>query len=52
MAQFPSRAIAERSYRFRTLGLGYANIGALLMANGHAVRFRRRPRPVRARSPH
>ena len=34
MAQFPSRAIAERSYRYRTLGLGYANIGALLMANG------------------
>src|SRR5690606_30016834 len=26
MAQFPSRAIAERSYEFRTLGLGYANI--------------------------
>src|SRR5690606_3057204 len=26
MAQFPSRAIAERSYDYRTLGLGYANI--------------------------
>ncbi|MBK1665252.1 ribonucleoside-diphosphate reductase, adenosylcobalamin-dependent [Rhodospirillum rubrum] len=34
MAQFPSREIAERSYKFRTLGLGYANIGGLLMANG------------------
>jgi ribonucleoside-diphosphate reductase alpha chain len=34
MAQFPSRRIAELSYRFRTLGLGYANIGALLMAMG------------------
>ncbi|MBE9556364.1 MAG: vitamin B12-dependent ribonucleotide reductase [Proteobacteria bacterium] len=34
MAQFPSREIAELSYRYRTLGLGYANIGALLMANG------------------
>ena len=34
MAQFPSREIAERSYRYRTLGLGYANIGALLMASG------------------
>ena len=34
MAQFPSREIAELSYRFRTLGLGYANIGALLMASG------------------
>jgi len=34
MAQFPSRRIAELSYRYRTLGLGYANIGALLMVNG------------------
>ncbi len=34
MAQFPSPAIAERSYRYRTLGLGYANIGGLLMASG------------------
>src|SRR5581483_1116857 len=34
MAQFPSRKIAELSYRFRTLGLGYANIGGLLMSSG------------------
>src|SRR3546814_7816601 len=34
MAQFPSKAIAELSYRFRTLGLGYANLGGLLMASG------------------
>jgi ribonucleoside-diphosphate reductase alpha chain len=34
MAQFPSRQIAELSYRFRTLGLGYANVGGLLMACG------------------
>jgi len=34
MAQFPSRRIAELSYRYRTLGLGYANLGALLMASG------------------
>ncbi|WP_085933273.1 vitamin B12-dependent ribonucleotide reductase [Enhydrobacter aerosaccus] len=34
MAQFPSRKIAELSYRYRTLGLGYANLGALLMASG------------------
>ncbi len=34
MAQFPSRAIAQRSYEFRTLGLGYANIGGLLMNMG------------------
>ncbi|HRW15038.1 vitamin B12-dependent ribonucleotide reductase [Amaricoccus sp.] len=35
MAQFPSPRIAELSYRFRTLGLGYANIGGLLMNLGH-----------------
>jgi ribonucleoside-diphosphate reductase alpha chain len=34
MASFPSRRIAELSYRYRTLGLGYANIGALLMRLG------------------
>ena len=34
MAQFPSRQIAQLSYDFRTLGLGYANIGGLLMAMG------------------
>ncbi|MDE0779424.1 MAG: vitamin B12-dependent ribonucleotide reductase [Alphaproteobacteria bacterium] len=34
MAQFPSKEIARRSYEFRTLGLGYANIGGLLMASG------------------
>ena len=34
MAQFPSREIAELSYQFRTLGLGYANIGGLLMNMG------------------
>jgi ribonucleoside-diphosphate reductase alpha chain len=33
MAQFPSREIARLSYEFRTLGLGYANIGGLLMAS-------------------
>lgn len=34
MAQFPSREIARLSYEFRTLGLGYANIGGLLMSSG------------------
>jgi ribonucleoside-diphosphate reductase alpha chain len=34
MAQFPSREIAQLSYEYRTLGLGYANIGGLLMALG------------------
>ena len=36
MAQFPSKEIAELSYRYRTLGLGYANIGGLLMTSGIA----------------
>ena len=36
MAQFPSEAIAKRSYEFRTLGLGYANLGGLLMSCGIA----------------
>src|SRR5439155_2120855 len=34
MAQFPSVAIAQKSYDFRTLGLGYANVGSLLMVQG------------------
>ncbi len=36
MAQFPSKPIARKSYDFRTLGLGYANLGALLMVMGKA----------------
>ncbi len=34
MAQFPSERIAELSYEFRTLGLGYANLGSMLMRLG------------------
>ncbi|MGE4159600.1 MAG: vitamin B12-dependent ribonucleotide reductase [Planctomycetota bacterium] len=34
MAQFPSKEIAKRSYDYRTLGFGYANIGTLLMISG------------------
>ncbi|MGI9014931.1 MAG: adenosylcobalamin-dependent ribonucleoside-diphosphate reductase [Phycisphaerales bacterium] len=34
MAAFPSEDIAERSWRYRTLGLGYANLGAMLMQAG------------------
>ena len=34
MAQFPSKEIAQNSFDFRTLGLGYANIGGLLMNMG------------------
>jgi len=36
MAQFPSAEIARLSYDFRTLGLGFANIGGYLMASGHS----------------
>ncbi len=34
MAQYPSKEVAQNSYDFRTLGLGYANIGSLLMRQG------------------
>ncbi len=34
IAQFPSVPVAQKSYDFRTLGLGYANLGALLMVQG------------------
>jgi ribonucleoside-diphosphate reductase alpha chain len=34
MAQFPSKEMARKSYEFRTLGLGYANLGTLLMILG------------------
>jgi ribonucleoside-diphosphate reductase alpha chain len=33
---YPTEAIAKNSHKFRPLGLGYANLGALLMATGHA----------------
>src|SRR5262249_2754519 len=34
MAQFPSIAVAQKSFDYRTLGLGYANLASLLMARG------------------
>jgi ribonucleoside-diphosphate reductase alpha chain len=34
MAQYPSKEVALRSYLYRTLGLGYANLGSLLMRAG------------------
>lgn len=34
MAQFPSKEIAQLSYEYRTLGIGYANLGSLLMTAG------------------
>ncbi|MFI5172167.1 MAG: vitamin B12-dependent ribonucleotide reductase [Chitinophagales bacterium] len=34
MAQFPSKEVAQLSYEFRTLGLGFANLGSVLMISG------------------
>ena len=34
MAQFPAKRIAQLSYEYRTLGLGFANLGGFLMASG------------------
>lgn len=36
MAQFPSKEVAQLSYDYRTLGLGYANLGSVLMVSGIA----------------
>ncbi len=36
MAAYPSKEVAERSWKYRTLGLGYANLGAMLMQAGIA----------------
>ncbi|HJQ48645.1 MAG TPA: vitamin B12-dependent ribonucleotide reductase [Amycolatopsis sp.] len=35
-AEFPTEAIGDTTRKFRQLGIGYANLGALLMATGHA----------------
>ena len=43
----PRGEIAQLSYEYRTLGLGYANIGGLLMASGIPYDSRRRPRALR-----
>ena len=50
-ADYPTERIGETLGRFRQLGLGYANLGALLMALGPAVRLRRRAGVGRRRSP-
>jgi len=38
-ADFPTDPIGETTRAFRQLGIGYANLGALLMATGHAYDF-------------
>ena len=50
-ASYPTPKIAENSHEFRPLGLGYANLGALLMSHGAALRLRRRAATWPARSP-
>ena len=44
MAQFPSKEIAQLSYEYRTLGLGFANLGGLLMVSGLGYDFGQGPR--------
>jgi ribonucleoside-diphosphate reductase alpha chain len=46
-ASYPTAPIAENSHIFRTLGLGYANLGSLIMSYGKGYDSRRRPRPRR-----
>ena len=46
-ASYPTKRIAENSHRFRPLGLGYSNLGSLIMASGIALRFAGGPRRVR-----
>ena len=46
-ASYPIKEIAENSHIFRTLGLGYANLGALIMSYGLGYDYRRRPRARR-----
>ena len=40
---FPIEEIAEGTYKYRTTGIGFANVGGSLMALGVPLRFRRRP---------
>ena len=47
---YPTEAIARNSHDYRPLGLGYANLGALLMGLRPALRLGGRPRP--GRRPH
>ena len=51
MAAYPSPAIAQRSWDYRTLGLGYANMGTVLMRRRASPTTRRRRPPSAGRSP-
>ena len=50
-ADFPTEPIGETTRAYRQLGIGYANLGALLMATGHAVRLATAARRSPRRSP-
>ncbi len=50
-ASYPIKEIAENSHIFRTLGLGYANLGSLIMSYGLRLRQRWKAAPLPARSP-
>ena len=39
-SSYPTKAIEKNSHEYRPLGLGYANLGALLMSRGQPVRQR------------
>ena len=49
-ASYPTKEIAENSHIFRTLGLGYANLGSLIMSYGSATTATKAARSP-ARSP-
>ena len=51
-ASYPTKEIAENSHIFRTLGLGYANLGSLIMSYGLPYDSRRRPRAGRRHHRH
>ena len=50
-SSYPTEEIGDNARAFRQLGLGYANLGALLMAQRPALRLRRGPRRSPPRSP-
>jgi len=49
-SSYPTPAIEENSHAYRPLGIGYANLGALLMSRGLALRLWRGPRLRRRRN--
>src|SRR4028119_2496775 len=48
LPDFPTEPIGETTRAYRQLGIGYANLGALLMATGHAYDSEGRPTPAAA----